>query len=233
MRVPLETIAKSPKGQSLNKSFPVRNWSFKFFNSFLKWSLTKTPAFRTPTVANSTASSCNTSSKKSSSRKRRTFHQPPNKNQSPSNPKNRPLKRKNHLSVIKNVKKPTWWPSPSAHTSTESITPRTCAPLAIESMGETKTLSTALILIDCFTPWACAKPATSQITTREEPRLKERQCNLKLNKWRKKPRRSARMLLARVSHQSRWIRSTKIFKMIQRTLFATVPKNPHNLKLKF
>ena len=61
-----------------------------------------------------------------------------------------------------------------AITLIESTMLRTCAPLAIESSAETRTPGSVSITIAFYTQWVCARHATYLITTREEPRLRER-----------------------------------------------------------
>ena len=169
----------------------------RFLSNYLRWLLTRTLATQPLKVANSTQSYSSISSRRSLSRERNKDNQ----NQSPSQRSLLQLrlkkllpKRKTQRNTLNAVqqslrtfKSRTWWRSPSVPTCIESITPRTCAHHATASLVVTRTLSTVSTLTDCFTPWACAKPATFPTTTREEPRSRER-----LNSSRLKPKRKLR-----------------------------------------
>jgi len=60
-----------------------------------------------------------------------------------------------------------WCSSQIAPTQTGSTTLRICAVAVIASMDATRTRGIALILIDYYTPWECARHATYPITIRE------------------------------------------------------------------
>ena len=71
---------------------------------------------------------------------------------------------------------------------------KTCAPLATESSEETKTPGSVSIMTVFSTLWECAKLAIYRITTKEEPRSRERPNKLK-PKLRNKRTKYQKMLL--------------------------------------
>ena len=104
-------------------------------------------------------------------------------------------KKLNQKKVLKmKNKEELLWRLRSAHTQIESIMLKTCVPLAIESLEETKTPGSVSIMTVFSTPWECARLAIYLITTKEEPRSRERPNNWK-PKLRNKRTKYQKMLL--------------------------------------
>ena len=188
----MQSPKEHPKSQWL-----VSIWKLRSLNSYQRWLLTRTLATQAHKAANLTQSYSSISSRRSLLRrgnKNRPFKSQSLKSLLQLRQRKLLLKKKTARNTLiavqqtlRTFKSRTWWRSLSVPTCTESTTPRTCAPHATASLVVTRTLSTVSILTDYSTPWACAKPATSPTTTREEPRSRER-----LNSSRPRPRKRLR-----------------------------------------
>ena len=75
------------------------------------------------------------------------------------------------------------WKLLNVPTLTESITPKTCALTATESMGKSLTLPSASTVIEKPTQEACAKVATNKITTKENSFNPKERVNANIMKY--------------------------------------------------